>query len=391
MRVLAYFTVLIGTLCSLCIQTALAADAIKVGATVSLTGVYADLGKEQLHGMQMWVDDLNARGALLGRDVRLIYYDDASDPATSTRLYEKLIEEDGVELLLGPYSSKLNLVASTVTEKYDFPMIATGGAADAIWGRGYRNIFGIETPTSGYMDLVLEFAKEKGLKRLALIYASTQFTREVAEWVRGDAWAFGLQVVFEEEYAEDNTAFNPLIQRLRRSDPEIVIGGTYLQDSLAFMRQAKAAGLEAEVFAFTVGPALRDFGDTLGADAEGVMGIVQWMRSARLPRAYDLSYRYKRKYGYNAGPHAASGYAAGQVLEAAVRLAGSLDKDKIREQLRTLKFRSVIGHYRVDESGKQIGKPGYVMQWQQGRRRLVLPENIAERPVIYPFKPWTER
>jgi branched-chain amino acid transport system substrate-binding protein len=373
-------------------QTSLAdeapkAERIVIGTTASLTGRYAEFGREQLQGIQMWVDSINARGALLGRKVKLLHYDDQSKPETSARLYERLITQDGVDLLLGPYASDLNMAASSVAEKHQFPMIATGGAADSIWQRGYANVFGTETPTSAYMDLVLAFAKEKGLQRVALIYANNDFPREVAKWVRTDAAALGLEIVFDEEYDQSSTRFGELIKRMGAADPEVIIAGSYLEDSLAFTRQAKAAGLAPKMLAFTVGPGLRGFGDALGPDAEGVIGIVQWMRSAHLPKAQDFAYRYKRKHGYNAGPHAASGYAAGQVLEAAVRLVGSLDNDKVREQYRTLKGRSVLGHYRVDETGKQVGKPGYVMQWQDGQRRLILPLELAERPVEYPFRP----
>ena len=368
-------------------EEAPAAERIVIGTTASLTGRYAKFGREQLNGIQMWVDSVNARGALLGRKVRLLKYDDKSDPETTARLYEKLIAQDGVDLLLGPYASDLNMAASTVTEKHQFPMIATGGAADSIWERGYQNIFGTETPASGYVDLVLAFAKDKGLRRVGLIYEGTDFPREIAKWVKADAGALGLEIVFDEEYAQGSTEFGELIDRMKAADPEVIIGGSYLNDSLAFTRQAKAAGLAPRILALTVGPGLREFGDALGPDAEGVMGIVQWLRSAQLPGAQDFAYRYNRIYGHNAGPHAASGYGAGQVLEATVRLAGSLDNDKIREQYRALKTRSVLGHYRVDETGKQVGKPGYVLQWQDGQRRLILPREVADRPVAYPFRP----
>jgi branched-chain amino acid transport system substrate-binding protein len=170
-----------------------------------------------------------------------------------------------------------------------------------------------------------------------------------------------------------------------------VIGGTYFDDSVAFVRQAKTSNLQPKAFVFTVGPALTQFGDALGADAEGIMGVVQWLRSDNMPAGYDFSYRYKRQHGHNAGPHAAYGYGAGQVLEAAVRLAGSLDKDQVREQLGEMKFRSLLGHYRVDEAGKQIANKTTVLQWQDGRRRLILPERIAESPARLPHKPRSER
>ncbi len=371
---------------------AAAAGPIRVGVTVSLTGRLAAPAQEQLEGMQMWAQDLNARGALLGRKVELVYYDDKSDPATSARLYEKLITQDRVDLLLGPYSSDLTLEASSVAERHNFPMLATGAASTQIWSRGYRNIFGVDAPADTYMNLFIESAKTKaGLNRIALIYADTEFTREVADGVRAKAASLGMQIVFDERYAPGKSDFDAAVQRMRAADPEVVIGATYLKGSVAFMRAAKRYRLSPKAFVFTVGPALVEFGEALGPDAEGVMGVVSWIRSVRKPQAQDFSFRYMTLYGRNASQYAAYGYGAGQVLEAAVRLAGSLDKDAVRTQLSEMIFRSLLGRYRVDETGKQVAKSIYVMQWLDGQRRLVVPKDLRERPIQYPFKPWSER
>jgi branched-chain amino acid transport system substrate-binding protein len=372
-------------------QAVLADGEIKVGVTVSLTGKYEEPGREQYRGIQMWASDLNARGALLGKRVKVVYYDDKSDRETSAGLYQRLITEDKVDLLIGPYSSGLTLAASEVAEQHEFPMVAAGAASDEIWERGYRNIFGIDTPSTRNMEPVLEFARDRGLKNIALFHADNEFPREVAKGVRARVTAAGLNIVFDEEYPRNSTDFAGLVERMAVSSPDIVIGGTYLDDSVAFVRQAKKSNLQPKAFVFTVGPALTQFGDALGADAEGIMGVVEWIRSDRLPAGYDFSYRYERKYGRNPGHHAAYGYSAGQVLEAAVRLAGSLDKDRIREQLGEMKFRSLLGHYRVDETGKQIANQSMVLQWQDGRRRLILPQRIAESPARLPIKPWSER
>jgi branched-chain amino acid transport system substrate-binding protein len=387
----AFLIVWVGVLGLVQAQNLRGSEDIGVGVTASLTGQYAEFGREQLNGMQMWADDLNARGALLGREVALVSYDDQSDPHTSARLYERLILEDKVDLLLGPYSSDVTLAASTVAEDHDLPMLAAGATAGEIWSRGYRNIFGIDNPADDHAGLLLAFAKEKGLRRIALVYAGAQFPREVARGVREQAAAHGLEIVFDEEYDERTKAFGDVVRRVARTKPDVMIGGTYLNDSITLVRQAKARGFAPKVLAFTVSPALRAFGDILGPDAEGIMSVVPWIRSARMPRAQDFSYRYKMKYGHDADYHAAAGYAAGQALEAAVRLAGSTEGDAVRKQLGSMKFRSLLGHYRVNEKGEQVGKDTYVMQWQDDRRVLVLPASVAERPPLYPFPAWGTR
>lgn len=379
----------------LCMTAASAAEQapgpIRVGMTVSLTGEYEIPGKDQLAGAQMWASDVNGRGALLGRKVEIVYYDDKSDAETSARLFERLINEDKVDLLLGPYSSDLTMAASTVAEKHNFPMVATGAADSRIWARGFNNIFGIDAPARDYMKLLIESAANAGLKSIALVYADRDFPRGVAEGVRDLAVSNNMELVFDREYRQDTTDFSAMVEQMKAGRPDLVIGGTYLDDSIAIVRAAKQAGFSPKAIAFTVGPSLKEFGEALGSDANGVMGVVPWIGSARLPMARDFSYRYKQKHGYNPGAHVAYGYGGGQVLEAAVRLAGTLDKDAVRQQLVDMKFRSLLGRYDVDETGMQVAKSIYVLQWQNGYRLLVLPKPMRNSPIQYPFKPWSER
>ena len=367
-----------------------AVEPIKVGVTVGQSSRYTALDTERFRGMQMWVDDVNERGALLGRPVELVVYDDRSDRQTARRLYEKLITEDQVDFLFSPYSSGLTLAVLDLTERHRMPMVTTA-SSPRIWSQGYQYVFGIDTPADQHMDSVLALAAEKGLKRVALAYASTAFPQDVAQGVRIRAHEYGMARVFDEEFFKDTTNFSDLVERMVKTHPDVVIIGSYLNDAVALMRQAKTKGLAPKLFAFSGGPSLREFGDRIGPDAEGVISSVQWAPGVRMPGSFDFSFRFKQKYGHHASYPAAEGYAAGQILEAAVRLAGSTDKDAVRAQLATLKFRSLLGHYRVDETGKQTDKPMYVIQWQKGRRQLIYPKNLARADVIYPFPSWPRK
>jgi branched-chain amino acid transport system substrate-binding protein len=370
---------------------AAASDEVVVGASVALTGKYDRTGREQLQGFQMWVEEVNARGGLLGKKVRLVHYDDESKPETGAKLYEKLITDDKVDLLIGPYSSDVTMAASTVAEKHGFPMVSSGASATEIWERGFKNVFGLYTLAETYMDQILEFAKGKGLKTVALIWENTAFPRAVAVGVKAKAKALGLQVVFEEEYGKASTDFTSMILKIKTKKPDVVIGGSYLPDSTSFMRQAKENRLYAKVFAFAVGPGLPDFGKNLGADAEGVMGNTQWEPGLKLPGAPEFAAKYKARYGHEPGYHAGGGYGAGQVLEAAVKKAGSVARDKLRQALFALDTVTAFGRYKVDTRGAQIGKPGYTVQWLKGERELVLPADVAKAKVVYPFVDWGKR
>ena len=364
---------------------------IVVGTSVALTGKYARTGQEQLHGFQMWIEEVNARGGLLGRQVKLVHYDDESKPETGARLYEKLITDDKVDLLIGPYSSDVTMAASTVAEKHNFPMVSSGASASEIWERGYKNVFGLYTLAELYMDQILDLGKEKGLRKIALIYENTAFPRGVANGVKTKAKQLGMQIVFEEEYGKASTDFSSMIIKIKAKKPDMVIGGSYLPDSTAFMRQAKEHRLYVKLFAFAVGPGLPDFGANLGLDAEGVMGNTQWEPTLKLPGASEFSAKYKAKYGHEPGYHAGGGYGAGYVLEAAVKKAGSTDRDKLREALFTLDTVNAFGRFKEDATGKQVGKPAYAVQWLSGERHIVLPADAATAKVAYPFKDWGKR
>jgi branched-chain amino acid transport system substrate-binding protein len=359
-------------------------EPVKIGTTQSLTGHYREFGKEQLRGLQMWVADINARGALLGRPVELVYYDDQSRSAQAEAGVKKLVEEDRVDFLIGPYSSALTLRASEAAEKLNVPMVASAASADEIWERGYRNIFGIDTPASNYLD-GFQVARDAGARSLALLYARTPFAEDVAIGVRKKAATGGLRILLDEGYPPEQLDFTDLARQLAEVDADIILGISYLEDSIAIVRAVRAAKVKPDMLAFTVGPALRDFGDRLGDQAEGVVGVVQWLRSVPLPGSQDFAYRYRKRYDQNPGVHAAIGYSAGQVIEAAVRLAGTTDHDPVREQLRTMYFRSLLGLYNVDETGRQVGKTNFMLQWQDKQRRLVAPAQLAERELIYPL------
>jgi branched-chain amino acid transport system substrate-binding protein len=373
--------------------TALSFDApqpIKVGVTVSLTGSYDIPGKSLINGISMWADDINARGALLGREVEIIYYDDQSDPETSASLYEQLIINDKVDLLIGPYASNLTFAAAAVAEKYGFPMVSGTAAATAIWNQGYRNIFQVDVPAPDYMKGLLHIAKKKDYKKVGILYQDSIFTEEVAMGAKSAAEKMDMEITVFISYENSTTDFSSMVKELADSGTDLLLGATYFDDSIEIVKECKRQNYSPRSMAFTGGPSNKEFGVILGPDAEGLMGVTSWIDASREPMAYDFDFRYRYIYGIGADSNAAGGYSAGEVLEAAVRLAGTLNKEAVRQQLYEMSFLSIMGRYKVDETGKQIGKAMYLIQWQNERRRLILPQKIAEKKPI-PFTPWDQR
>ena len=375
------------SLCALGLTLAAGANAvepIRIGTTQSLSGSLQEFGTNQLRGLQMWVGDVNSRGELLGRRVELVHYDDGSDPERSAQLYRKLIQEDKVDLLFGPYSSNITMAASKVAEQFDFPMLTLGASADAIWSQGFRNIVGLDTPSTRYMDIALDTAAAKGAKTLALVYGDTDFTRDVVPGVRSKAQELGIQLVLDES-AGSVADIPAMVKRLGAADADVIMAIAYLEGGVDLVRELRRAQVKPRMLVFGVAASLAEFGQELQGDAEGVTGVTQWLRGIRLPGAQDFAYRYRKLYGYNPGAYAALGYSGGQVMEAAVRLAGTTDHSAVREQLHTMVFNSLLGIYKVDADGRQVGKSNYLFQWQGADRRLVEPGIVAESQLIYPM------
>ncbi len=377
------------TLCTfaLCLAAGVhALEPIRIGTTQSLSGPLAEFGTNQLRGLQMWVHDINGRGALLGRPVELVHYDDGSDPARSAQLYGRLIEQDKVDLLIGPYSSDITLAASRVAEQHDMPMLTLGASANEIWAPGNRNIVGMDTPSTRYMDIALEAAAASGAKTLGLVYGTTKFSLDVIGGVRSKARELGLQVVVDES-ADTMDDLPALARRLGAANADVVLAIAYLDGGVALVRALKQAQVRPRMLAFAVAASLAEFGQQLQGDAEGIVGVTQWLRGIRMPGAQDFAYRFRQLYGQNPGAYAALGYSGGQVIEAAVRLAGTTEKAAVRDQLHTMVFNSLMGNFKVDQDGRQVGKENYLLQWQGKDRRLVGPENLAEATLIYPLPP----
>ncbi len=373
------------------IPGAKADNEILIGASIALTGKYARSGQELLNGYAMWVEEVNGRGGLLGRQVKLIHDNDESDPVKSAAIYERMITENKVDLLLGPYSSTITIKASTVAEGHNFPILTTTAASNKIWSRGYRNVFGSIAPAATWMHPVVSFAKSQGLSKIAVIYADTAFPKSIIQGAKAKAAEAGMNLVFEQAYPKKNKDFTTIIDRMKKINHEVIIGGTYMPDSKAFLIQAKEKGLNAKIFAFTVGPTLPDFGKVLGSVAEGVMGPSPWEPSLVFPGVKKFVERYEEKHGYKPGSHAGIGFGGGNILEAAVKKSGSLDRGKLRKALSELDTRTTLGHYKVDQTGANIAMSTYIIQWNGGQKQIVLPAPFTDFAVVYPVKPWSTR
>ena len=366
------------------------AQPILVGTSVSLSGSYAASALYSLEGYKLWVDQVNKRGGLLGRPVKLIYYDDKSDANTGVQLYEKLITADKVDLIVGPYSSAVTSAVSTVAEKNKMAMLGPEAADVKIYSRGYKYNFQAQTQAGKYMLGALVLAKANGYKTLAMLAEDTAFPKAVSEEVAKIAATYGLTVVFNETYPKGASDFSALLTKVKQLKPDVVFANSYLPDSQGIMRQSREQDVNAKLYAVAVGAVEPEFAN-LGSTAEYVFGATQWASNMKNRGNPEFVQAYKQLFGRDPEYHSASNFAAMEVLEAAVKKAGSLDQNKIAAAIASMELDTVYGKFKVDERGVQLGYASALLQWVGGKQVVVWPEAVAQAKAILPTPPWSER
>jgi branched-chain amino acid transport system substrate-binding protein len=364
---------------------------IRIGASLSLTGTYAKLGKNQHEGYQLCIKDVNARGGLLGRKAELVMYDDQSLPATAVRLYEKLITEDKVDAVMGPYSSPVSEAAANVTEKYKKVMVAPLAATTSIFKKGRKYIFMVISPAESYLEGLIDTAAKRGLKTVAVINEDTLFSKAAAAGAVELAKKKGMQVVYQEAYPKGNTDFSALLTKVRAANADVIAAGTYFDDAVALTRQMKELNVNPKMYGVTVGGDLPEFYDVLKQNAEFIYGATQWEHTLPYPGNQEFFDAYKKEFNHEPSYHSAAGYAGCIIYAEAVKRAGSLDADKVREQLLKLEMKTMFGEYKVDADGYQTAHKMVTFQWQGEKKVTVWPDDLAQAKPRFPTPPWNQR
>ncbi len=364
-----------------------------IGGAISMTGQYAEPAGRNVNSIKLWVDDVNARGGLLGHKIVLRLLDDKSDTQTAIKLYEKLITDDKVDLVLCPYSSGITEAVSNVTERYKMPLVAYGASASTIWEKGRRYIFNIVAVAEDFQKGAVHLARQIGVKRIAVIGHDSLFPRQSGKGVKDWAKKLGLEVVLDENYPPKQTDFTALLEKIKAAGAEAIFSNSYFADAAAQLRQMRELNLNFKLFSSTVGPALPNFPEQLGATADYILGFSLWE-----PLPAVLGYtgmkefieRYEKRYGEKPNYHAGAAYGALQVTEAAVRKAGGFDSEKLRDAMATIDVQTIFGHYKVDARGMNSHE-GITFQILRGQRRVVWPEKWAETKAELPMPEWSKR
>jgi branched-chain amino acid transport system substrate-binding protein len=378
---------------------------IRIGGSFSNTGTYAQLGQTVHRGHQLCVKHANEKGGVLGRRIELTVEDDQSDIAKSVAVYERLLAQDKVDAVVSPYSSPITDAVAEVIEKHRKPMVAAGAATTSIFKKGRKFIFMLLSPAEVYLEGLIDTAAKRGLKTIAVIHEDTLFPKAIAQGALELAKKRGLQPVVVAAYPRKTTDFSAILAKVKAANPDVVAAATYFDDSVAITRQMKELDVNPRMHAVTVGGDLPRFHEQLGRVAEFVYGATQWepelvtLRAGGLvpiarqyPGAREFVESYRKEFpGADLSYQTAQGYGACQVLLEGIKRAGSLDGEKIRDAILKMDLHTVFGAFKVDQDGFQVAHKMLMFQWQDGRKAIVWPEELAPGKARFPTPPWSQR
>ena len=378
---------------------------IKIGASLSLTGANAATGQNQQRGYQLCVKHANAKGGVLGRKIELVIEDDQTQEAAAVRIYEKLITQIKVDAVLGPYASEPTEAVANVTEKHRIPMVAPMASTSSIFKKGRKYVFMLQTPAESYLAGLIEIAAKRGLKTVAVLHNDTLFPRASVKGAVELATKKGLKVVIDEEYPKGATDFSVYLKKIRTANPDVVMVSSYFEDAVAITRQMKELDVNPKMYGVTIGGDLLKFHETLGKSAEYVYAPSQWVPelvtiraggmipiARQYPGASEFVEAHHKEFpGAEISYHSAGGYAGCEVLLEAIKRAGSLDREKVRAALLKLDFNTIYGGFKVDADGFQIAHKILTFQWQDGKKAIVWPDEIAPGSPRFPTPEWSKR
>ena len=378
---------------------------IKIGAAVSLTGKMAYEGRLVKQGYEVWEDWVNSHGGITagGKNyqVKIVYYDDESEPVRGAKLTEKLITQNKVDFLFGPFSSAITFATTAIGEKYKKITIAPEANATKVYERGYKYVFSVLPPAPMLMVPIAYMAEElePKPKTVAVISANDLFPLSCAEGFRDKCKELGFEIVLFEKYPAGATDISTLLTKVKDLNPDILGVAGYTADALMVMRQCKELNINPKMYAFSVGVMIPGFIEELGADAEYAFEGEWWLPNMKTKdKVFGTTADYvqacKDKFGEDYMPeyHVSSASAAGTLLQLAIEKADSIETEKVRDALASLDVElSTWPAIAFNEKGQNIKWLHPVVQVQNGKYIVVYPESSQENAPIYPTPEWKKR
>ncbi|MBW8765354.1 MAG: amino acid ABC transporter substrate-binding protein [Geodermatophilales bacterium] len=370
-------------------------DPIVIGTSLPLTGEFSQPGTAAEQGYKVWQAMVNDDGGLLGRKVDLKIKDDASNQDTIVADYNALISQDKVDLLLGTFSSLLNLPASAVAERNQMLYIEPAGGSPKMFDRGFKYLFFAQQATADkqgevFAKWIASLPADQRPKTAAYPTIDDPFAAPNVEGIRQILEAAGVQTVYQETYAIDTRNFDTIVNAMKAANPDLVVHGAVFEDGVGLVRSMLRADFKPTWLYQTSAPSQGDqYAEAIGAEnTEGVMFAISHAPEAKTPGNEEFVKKYDEMFGGPPPEDSADAYAAGQVLQAAVEAVGSIDdQQKLADWIRGHTVSTILGDLKWNEDGSPIGE-FLIGQWQNGKVQFVLPPDIATTDhIVQGWKP----
>ncbi|MEQ8357629.1 MAG: amino acid ABC transporter substrate-binding protein [Kiloniellaceae bacterium] len=377
-------------------------DTIILGSANSLTGKYSSNGVDTQNGYDIAVKKINEMGGVTvdGKKYKLAvkYYDDESTPARTAQLLERLIEQDGVQYILGPYSSATTIAAAPVVEKYQVPMIEAEGASRALFNKGYKYTFAVLSTSEQYLgsavDLAAEVAEKNGKKpsdvRVALVFENDAFSQDVRAGVLEDMKKYDMQVILDDKMPADLSDISATLTKVKALKPDVLLASGHNKGAVTATRQMQELQVQVPMVAMTHCEGAKVVAQ-FGAAADGLLCPTQWAETLSYSDKYfgsaaDYDKTFKATFdGYKNVPYqAAQASAAVIVWKEAFERANSLDPQKVRDAIAATDMETFYGPIKFSEAGNNIAKPMVLRQIQNGTYNVVAPSKYASHPLSWP-------
>jgi len=371
-------------------------DTITLGAALSLTGKYTTAGNHTKRGYELAAERINSRGGVTvgGKKykIKLKFYDDESNPARGAQLAERLIKQDGVKYMLGPYSSGLTKAVAPVTEKHKIPMVEGNGASRSLFNKGYKYLFAVLSTANQYLSesipLAAEYARMKGKKpsdiKVALAFENDPFSQDVLLGVKDKIKEFGMKIVVDDKLPPELNDMASTLNKVRALKPDLLVVSGHSKGAALAIRQTKQMKVKVPMLAMThcESAKVTDAKKFGAGSAEGTLCATQWAedmayKDKMFGSAMQYSKDFNPKYGYVPPYQAAESTAAVWVYVRAMEQANSFDTEAIRKALVSFNEETFYGNVKFAKEGNNIAKPMVLRQIQGNKYVPVAPLKFA--------------
>lgn len=382
-------------------------ETITLGAAISLTGKYATNGVHAQNGYDFAIDKIAENGGVKVGDkcynFEVIYYDDESKGDRGATLAERLINQDGVQYMLGPYSSGLTKAIAPVTEKYQIPMVEAEGASRSLFNKGYKYLFAVLSTSEQYLasavDLAAEVAKKEGKEpsdvKVAIAVENDPFSLDIRAGVLEDAEKYGMKIVIDEKLPRDLSDMTAILTKVKLLKPDLLVVSGHSKGAATAVRQVGEQKIATPMIAITHCEAA-DVTGNFGDFANDILCSTQWAETltyedpifgtaANYEQEFKAAYP---EYGEKKVPYqTAQASAAVYVFKDAFERSGSLDKEALRDAIAATDLQTFYGPIKFSEAGNNIAKPMVLRQIQDGAYNVVAPSAFASHALNWPRQP----